>query len=85
MAMTRPRTSKALYLGLPILFITLVGAGLLAWKAFGPSSASYPRKVMKHAEELQDRILSFDSKITVPWISVRPATKWTKTAPASLI
>ncbi|HBP1643108.1 TPA: membrane dipeptidase, partial [Pseudomonas aeruginosa] len=56
--MTRPRTSKALYLGLPILFITLVGAGLLAWKAFGPSSASYPRKVMKHAEELQDRILS---------------------------
>ncbi len=64
--MTRPRTSTALYLGLPILFITLVGAGLLAWKAFGPSSASYPRKVMKHAEELQDRILSFDSKITVP-------------------
>lgn len=85
MAMTRPRTSKALYLGLPILFITLVGAGLLAWKAFGPSSASYPRKVMKHAEELQDRILSFDSKITVPLDFGTTGNEVDKTAPASLI
>ncbi|WP_324272763.1 hypothetical protein, partial [Pseudomonas aeruginosa] len=25
-----------------------------------------PRKVMQHAEELHERILSFDSRITVP-------------------
>ncbi|MEG7168498.1 hypothetical protein V2A47_36815, partial [Pseudomonas aeruginosa] len=29
--MTRTRTRKALYLGLPI-FLILVGGGLLAWK-----------------------------------------------------
>ncbi|MCT5599396.1 membrane dipeptidase, partial [Pseudomonas aeruginosa] len=63
--MTRTRTRKALYLGLPI-FLILVGGGLLAWKTFGPSEAGYPRKVMKHAEELHERILSFDSRITIP-------------------
>ncbi len=63
--MTRTRTRKALYLGLPI-FLILVGGGLLAWKTFGPSEAGYPRKVMKRAEELHERILSLDSRITIP-------------------
>ncbi|EIU7194440.1 pyoverdine-tailoring dipeptidase-like protein PvdM, partial [Pseudomonas aeruginosa] len=63
--MTRTRKRTALYLGLPLLIVLLAAGGWLAWTQW-LGSAGYPRKVMQHAEELHERILSFDSRITVP-------------------
>lgn len=63
--MTRTRKRTALYLGLPLLIVLLAVSGWLAWTQW-LGSAGYPRKVMQHAEELHERILSFDSRITVP-------------------
>ncbi len=63
--MTRTRKRTALYLGLPLLIVLLAVGGWLAWTQW-LGSAGYPRKVMQHAEELHERILSFDSRITVP-------------------
>jgi microsomal dipeptidase-like Zn-dependent dipeptidase len=64
MAMKKPRSKKALYIGLP-LALAIGAAGLVAWDHWF-KSAGYPLKVMKQADELQERILSFDSHITVP-------------------
>lgn len=63
--MTRTRKRTALYLGLPLLIVLLAIGGWLAWTQW-LDNAGYPRKVMQHAEELHERILSFDSRITVP-------------------
>jgi microsomal dipeptidase-like Zn-dependent dipeptidase len=62
MAMIKPRSKKALYIGLPLLVAVAAGAAWLVWSY----SSGYPVKVMKQATELQDRIISFDSHITVP-------------------
>ncbi|WP_122596168.1 membrane dipeptidase, partial [Pseudomonas viridiflava] len=62
--MTRPRWKKALFIGLPLALAISAGAGYLAWNYWSP--AGYPVKVMKQAEDLQERIISFDSHITVP-------------------
>lgn len=61
--MIKPRSKKALYIGLPLLVAVAAGAAWLAWSYYSPG---YPVKVMKQATELQDRIISFDSHITVP-------------------
>lgn len=61
--MTTPRWKKALYISLATALTA--GAGVAAWTYFGPS-AGYPREVVKQANELQERILSFDSHITLP-------------------
>lgn len=62
--MTRPRWKKTLYLGLPLA--VLIGAGAyLTWRWFEPLSP-YPLNVMKQANELQERLISFDSHITLP-------------------
>lgn len=61
--MTTPRWKKALYISLATALTA--GAGVAAWTYFGPS-AGYPREVVKQANELQDRLLSFDSHITLP-------------------
>ncbi|MFD2884405.1 membrane dipeptidase [Pseudomonas lini] len=42
------------------------GAGWLVWDYGFKDNPGYPVKVMKQATELQGRILSFDSHITVP-------------------
>jgi len=55
--MTKPRSKKALYIGLPLALA--IGAGF-------KGNAGYPLEVIKQANEMQDRLLSFDSHITVP-------------------
>lgn len=57
-------TRKALYLTALAILLALVAAA--TWHFFLRQAAPYPRDVMQHAEELQERILSFDSHITVP-------------------
>lgn len=62
--MTKPRWKKALLIGLPLALAVSAGAGFLAWNYWSP--AGYPVKVMQQADALQERIVSFDSHITVP-------------------
>lgn len=57
-------TRKALYLIALAILLALVAAA--TWHFFLRQAPTYPRDVMQHAEELQERILSFDSHITVP-------------------
>ncbi|QDG60175.1 pyoverdine-tailoring dipeptidase-like protein PvdM [Pseudomonas sp. NIBRBAC000502773] len=64
--MTKPRSKKALYIGLPLALAIGAGAGFLAWDHWFKGNAGYPLAVIKQANELQDRLLSFDSHITVP-------------------
>ncbi|NBF11432.1 pyoverdine-tailoring dipeptidase-like protein PvdM [Pseudomonas sp. Fl4BN1] len=64
--MTKPRSKKALYIGLPLALALTAGAGFLAWDYGFRNNPGYPIKVMKQAEELQERLLSFDSHVTVP-------------------
>jgi hypothetical protein len=44
---------------------TAIGAGLLVWDHWFRGNAGYPLEVIKQADEM-DRLLSFDSHITVP-------------------
>ncbi|MGH8356317.1 MAG: pyoverdine-tailoring dipeptidase-like protein PvdM [Pseudomonas sp.] len=64
--MTKPRSKKALYFGLPLVLAIGAGAGFLAWDHWFRGNAGYPLAVIKQANEMQDRLLSFDSHITVP-------------------
>ncbi|SFS26955.1 pyoverdine-tailoring dipeptidase-like protein PvdM [Pseudomonas sp. NFACC42-2] len=64
--MTKPRSKKALYIGVPLALAIGAGAGFLAWDHWFKGNAGYPLAVIKQANELQDRLLSFDSHITVP-------------------
>jgi microsomal dipeptidase-like Zn-dependent dipeptidase len=66
MAMTKPRSKKALYIGLPLALVIGAGAGFLVWDHWFKGNAGYPLEVIKQANEMQDRLLSFDSHITVP-------------------
>jgi len=66
MAMTKPRSKKALYIGLPLALAIGAGAGFLVWDHWFKGNAGYPLAVIKQANEMQDRLLSFDSHITVP-------------------
>ena len=64
--MTKSRSKKALYIGLPLALAIGAGAGFLAWDYGFRGNAGYPLEVIKQANEMQDRLLSFDSHITVP-------------------
>ncbi|WP_338507648.1 pyoverdine-tailoring dipeptidase-like protein PvdM [Pseudomonas poae] len=64
--MTKPRSKKALYLGLPLALAIGAGAGFLVWDHWFKGNAGYPLEVIRQANEMQDRLLSFDSHITVP-------------------
>ena len=64
--MTKPRSKKALYIGLPLALAIGAGAGFLVWDHWFRGNAGYPLEVIKQANEMQDRLLSFDSHITVP-------------------
>lgn len=60
------RSRKLLLTGVA-LFVPALAAGLFfAQKHLLEEGPAYPPKVMKHANELQERILSFDSHINVP-------------------
>ncbi|MBA6114519.1 MULTISPECIES: pyoverdine-tailoring dipeptidase-like protein PvdM [Pseudomonas] len=62
--MNTTRFSKAPYLVALTLIIAL--AATAAWYFFAYLPAGYPREVIKQANALQERIISFDSHITVP-------------------
>ncbi|RMP61342.1 hypothetical protein ALQ18_100176 [Pseudomonas marginalis pv. marginalis] len=64
--MTKPRSKKALFIGLPLALAIGAGAGWLVWDHWFRGNAGYPLEVIKQANEMQDRLLSFDSHITVP-------------------
>ena len=58
---------KTLYLSLLILIIAALGVGAgAAWHYYWKDRVSYPNEIVKHANDLQERIISFDSHITVP-------------------
>lgn len=63
--MSTSRTKKTLSIGLPLLLALGAGA-YLGWRFAWGETTGYPPEVMRHATELQERILSFDSHITVP-------------------
>ena len=64
--MTKPRSRKALYIGLPLALAIGAGVGFLAWDHWFKGNAGYPLEVIKQANEMQDRLLSFDSHISLP-------------------
>ncbi|MCK3824623.1 dipeptidase [Pseudomonas sp. W2Aug9] len=64
--MTKSRSKKALYIGLPLALAIGAGAGFLVWDQWFKGNAGYPLEVIKQANEMQDRLLSFDSHITLP-------------------
>jgi microsomal dipeptidase-like Zn-dependent dipeptidase len=66
MAMTQSRSKKALLFGLPLALAAAIGGGVLVWDTFYRGNPGYPLKIIKQADALQDRLLSFDSHITVP-------------------
>lgn len=63
--MTKTRSRKALYIGLPLALIVALGsaAGYFYWQH---RTAGYPQKIVEQAEALHEHMLSFDSHITVP-------------------
>ncbi|WP_338498074.1 pyoverdine-tailoring dipeptidase-like protein PvdM [Pseudomonas sp. WP18] len=64
--MTTRRSKKALFTGVPLALALVVGGGLAAWDYGWRDNPGYPVKVMKEARALHERLLSFDSHITVP-------------------
>lgn len=62
--MTKTRSRKALYIGLPLALVVALGgaAGYFYWK----QDHGYPRKIVQQANELHEHMLSFDSHVTVP-------------------
>lgn len=60
------RASKTLYYALPLGLILVAGCVFLGWKYLIGDAPHYSLKVMRQAQELQERILSFDSHVTLP-------------------
>ncbi|WP_065257424.1 pyoverdine-tailoring dipeptidase-like protein PvdM [Pseudomonas bananamidigenes] len=63
--MTKPRSKKALFIGLPLALAISAGAGFAVWDIWFKDNPGYPVKVMQQAEELHEHMLSFDSHITI--------------------
>ncbi|NIF27282.1 membrane dipeptidase [Pantoea sp. Tr-811] len=61
--MTTPRWKKALYISLAAA--VTAGAGFAAWY-YLLTPGGYPRDVVRQAQDLQERIISFDSHVTLP-------------------
>ncbi|MGE7991899.1 pyoverdine-tailoring dipeptidase-like protein PvdM [Pseudomonas sp. NPDC089554] len=62
--MTKTRSRKALYIGLPLALAIALGAGAayLHWS----KDSGYPPRIVEQANRLHEHMLSFDSHITVP-------------------
>ncbi|PYC19656.1 pyoverdine-tailoring dipeptidase-like protein PvdM [Pseudomonas mosselii] len=62
--MTKTRSRKALYIGLPLALVAALGgaAGYYFWK----QESGYPRAIVQQANDLHEHMLSFDSHVTVP-------------------
>ncbi|WP_030131478.1 pyoverdine-tailoring dipeptidase-like protein PvdM [Pseudomonas sp. QTF5] len=63
--MTKPSSKKALYIGLPLALAITASAGFAVWYYGFKDNLGYPLKVMKQADELHERMLSFDSHISL--------------------
>ncbi|MBS4088588.1 MULTISPECIES: pyoverdine-tailoring dipeptidase-like protein PvdM [Pseudomonas] len=63
--MTKPRSKKALFIGLPLALAVSAGAAFAVWDIWFKDNPGYPHKVMQQAEALHEHMLSFDSHITV--------------------
>lgn len=63
--MTKPRSKKALYIGLPLATAISAGASFAVWYYGFKDNPGYPIKVMQQADELHERMLSFDSHISL--------------------
>lgn len=63
--MTKPRSKKALFIGLPLALAVSAGAAFVVWDIWFKDNPGYPHKVMQQAEALHEHMLSFDSHITV--------------------
>lgn len=63
--MTKPRSRKALYIGLPLALVLGIGAAVGGW-LYWKNDAGYPRKIVEQANALHEHMISFDSHITVP-------------------
>ncbi|MDH0647836.1 pyoverdine-tailoring dipeptidase-like protein PvdM [Pseudomonas sp. GD03858] len=63
--MTKTRSRKALYIGLPLALAVALGsaAGYFYWQR---QEAGYPHQIVEQANALHEHMLSFDSHITVP-------------------
>lgn len=61
---TRRATWKWLFLIVPSL-IAVAAVALLGWWLFSPSLPLYPLDVMRRANDLQERILSFDAHLDI--------------------
>lgn len=65
MAMTKPRSKKALFIGLPLALAISAGAGFAAWQHWFKDDLGYDAKIVKQADELHERMLSFDSHVSL--------------------
>ncbi|MDR9865238.1 MULTISPECIES: pyoverdine-tailoring dipeptidase-like protein PvdM [Pseudomonas] len=63
--MTKPRSKKALFIGLPLALAISASAAFAVWDIWFKDNPGYPHKVMQQAEALHEHMLSFDSHITV--------------------
>ncbi|MCY1413427.1 Membrane dipeptidase [compost metagenome] len=66
MAMINLRSKKALCIGLPLALAIGASAAFLTWDLVFNDNPGYPHSVMQQADDMQDRIISFDSHITLP-------------------
>lgn len=60
------RSKKALCIGLPLALAIGASAAFLTWDLVFNDNPGYPHSVMQQADDMQDRIISFDSHITLP-------------------
>lgn len=63
--MTKTRSRKALYIGLPLALAVALGAAAAGYLYY-QNNTGYPRQIVEQANALHEHILSFDSHITVP-------------------
>lgn len=63
--MTKTRSRKALYIGLPLALAVALGAAAAGYLYY-QNNTGYPRQIVEQADALHEHMLSFDSHITVP-------------------
>ncbi|QGW76936.1 membrane dipeptidase [Pseudomonas alkylphenolica] len=66
MTKTKPRSRKALYIGLPLALAVAIGAAASGYYFYNKQDTGYPGKIVEQANALHEHMLSFDSHVTVP-------------------